>query len=175
MFQPSIVRLVLTTASSLAIFAVPVAATAQGSSGSQGSATASPPLTRALLSSQLDANFKSMDSNGDKVLSVAEIEAVQKVQAAQVQASISKRLDAEFARLDTNKDGHLTAAEFKAGAPSPRVKPAAELLAQFDRNKDGKVTAEEHRATPLANFDRIDTNKDGTLSAQEQSAVRQQR
>ena len=116
-----------------------------------------------------------MDSNGDKGLSSAEIDAAQKVQVAQVQANIAKRLDAEFARLDTNKDGQLSPAEFRAGAPAPRAKPASELLGQLDRNKDGKVTADEHRAAPLANFDRIDTNKDGTLSAQEQAAARARR
>ena len=129
------------------------------------------PLTKAQFAAQLDANFKSVDSNGDKILSAAEIEAAQSRAAAQAQANIAKRLETEFNRLDANKDGQLSPAEFKAGAPVPRVTPAAQMLQQFDRNKNGKVEQEEFRAVPLANFDRIDTNKDGTISIEEQGAA----
>jgi Ca2+-binding EF-hand superfamily protein len=65
----------------------------------------------------------------------------------------------------------LSLAEFKTAAPDPKVPPASEALGQFDRNKDGKISLDEYRATPLANFDRIDLNKDGTINAQEQSAA----
>lgn len=166
--------LALAAAVGLAVFALPVAATAQGTPSGQSPAAQSQPLTRTLLSTQLDATFKNLDANGDKFLNATEIDAAQKRQVAQVQANIGKRLDAEFAKLDANKDGQLSLTEFKAGAPSPKVTPAAELLGQLDRNKDGKVTADEYRAVPLANFDRIDTNKDGTISAQERSAVAEQ-
>ncbi len=168
------IRTALTAGGALAIFALPVAATAQGGA-TQGSAAPSQPLTRTVLANQIDGNFRAMDSNNDKTLTAAEIEAAQKVQAAKVQASLAQRVEAEFARLDSNKDGQLTLAEFRAATPTTRIKPAAELLAQFDRNKDGKVTLEEHRAVPLANFDRLDSNKDGTISPQEQTAARARR
>lgn len=174
MFHRIAIRSALTGVAMLSIFGLPVAATAQDAAAGQAGAPSQPP-TRAQVAAQLDTNFKAVDANGDKALNAAEIEAAQKREVAQIQAQIGKRLDAEFAKLDGNKDGQLSLTEFKAAAPSPKVTPAAELLAQYDRNKDGKVSAEEYRATPLANFDRLDTNKDGTISAQEQSAARQQR
>jgi Ca2+-binding EF-hand superfamily protein len=161
--------------STLSVLALPVPANAQAVPASPGAAAASQPLTRARLSEQLDANFKALDTNGDKALNAAEIEAAQQKSVAQTKAAIGQRLDAEFAKLDSNKDGQLSLTEFKAAAPTPRVAPATELLGQFDRNKDGKVAADEYRATPLANFDRIDTNKDGTVSAEEQAAAAKQR
>jgi Ca2+-binding EF-hand superfamily protein len=128
------------------------------------------------LSSQLDSSFARLDSNSDKSLNTAEIEAAQKRQVAEAQGVIGKRLEAEFARLDGNKDGQLSLAEFKAAAPTPKTAAPAELLGQLDKNKDGKVTQDEFRATPLANFDRIDTNKDGSISdAEKSAATRQQR
>ncbi|HEU0311292.1 MAG TPA: EF-hand domain-containing protein [Sphingomicrobium sp.] len=146
-------------------------ARAQSGAPAGGTAAQQPP-TRAQVSAQLDANFKAIDTNGDKSLNAAEIEAAQARSVAQAKATIAQRLEAEFARMDGNKDGQLSLAEFKAAAPDPKTAPASELLGQIDRNKDGKVSLEEYRATPLANFDRLDTNKDGTISAQEQSAAR---
>lgn len=146
-------------------------------SGAAPSAAQAPqPVTRTALSSQLDASFSRLDSNADKSLSTAEIDAAQKRQIAEAQGVITKRIDAEFAKLDSNKDGQLSMTEFRAAAPTPKSAPPADLLGQFDKNKDGKVTQDEFRAVPLANFDRIDTNKDGTISEAEKSAAtRQQR
>lgn len=176
MFHRIATRSALTAGAALSIFMLPVAAKAQGSGATQSGAGAAAqpaqPPSRAQVSAQLDSNFKALDTNGDKVLNAAEIEAAQKREVAQIQATIGKRLDAEFAKLDSNKDGQLSLTEFKAAAPAPKVKPPTELLAQFDRNKDGQVSADEYSAAPLANFDRLDTNKDGTISAQEQSAAR---
>ena len=160
----------LAALSALAIFALPVAAMAQGAQ--QGGATAAAqPLTRTQLSTQLDTNFKAIDSNNDKSLTTPEIEAAQARTIAQAQATIAKQIEAEFARLDGNKDGQLSLTEFKAAAPSPKPASAAELLGSVDKNKDGKVSQDEYRATPLANFDRVDTNKDGSISAQERAAA----
>ena len=170
-------RLPVPNGSLIAISLLAAMALAGSAAGQSGSAATAPsqPLTRALLSTQLDTTFKTLDTNGDKSLNAAEIEAAQKKQIAQVQANLGKRLDAEFARLDANKDGQLSLTEFKAAAPQPKITPAADMLAQIDRNKDGKVTADEYRAVPLANFDRIDSNKDGTISADEQSAAEKPR
>ena len=169
-------RLPVPNGSLIAISLLATMTLAGSAAGQAGSSSApSQPLTRAMLSTQLDSTFKTLDTNGDKALNTAEIEVAQKKQVAQVQANLGKRLDAEFARLDANKDGQLSLTEFKAAAPQPKVTPAAEMLAQIDSNKDGKITADEYRAVPLANFDRIDTNKDGTISAEEQSAAERSR
>lgn len=169
-------RLPVPNGSLIAISLLATMALAGSAAGQAGDSSApSQPLTRALLSTQLDTTFKTLDTNGDKALNAAEIEAAQKKQIALVQANLGKRLDAEFARLDANKDGQLSLTEFKAAAPQPKVTPAADMLSQIDRNKDGKVTADEYRAVPLANFDRIDTNKDGTISAEEQAAAEKPR
>jgi len=174
-YHSPIVRRALVTVASLAIFASPVAAATQSGAAPSNTAAAQP-VTKAALSSQLDASFKRLDSNSDKSLTTAEIDAAQKRQMAEAQSVISKRLEAEFAKLDGNKDGQLSLAEFKAAAPTPKVAAPADLLGQLDRNKDGKVTEDEFRSVPLANFDRIDTNKDGTISDAEKGAVtRQQR
>ena len=168
-------RLAIAASAGLAAAFLPLTAAAQPSQAGQAAAPAPQTLTRSALANQLDSNFKAMDSNGDKSVSAAELEAAQKTQMARVSAALASRLDAQFAKLDSNKDGQLSPAEFRAAAPSPRVKPAAEMLAEFDRNKDGKVTIDEHRAGPLANFDRLDADKNGTLSPQEQSAARNRR
>jgi hypothetical protein len=162
-------RLVLLGLPALSFLTVPAIAVAQTPPAASGAAAQ--PMTKARLTAQLDASFKTVDTNADKNLSTAEIQAAQTRSIAQAQANINKRLDEEFAKLDGNKDGQLTAAEFRAGAPTPRVTPAADMLRQMDTNKDGKVGQDEYRSVPLGNFDRLDTNKDGTISAQEQAAA----
>lgn len=151
----------------LAVSAPSVAVAAQSGSAT----TPAAPVTRSTLSGQLDASFKRLDSNSDKSLSAAEIDAVQKRQIAEAQGVIAKKLEAEFTQLDANKDGQLSLAEFKAAAPTPKTATPAEVLGQMDKNKDGKVTQDEFRSVPLANFDRIDTNKDGTISEAEKTAA----
>jgi len=142
------------------------------SAQSTPASSASQPLTRSQLSTQLDANFQKLDGNGDKTLSKVEIEAVQGRSIAQAQAVLAKRLEEEFAKLDSDKSGQLSLTEFKAAAPSPKATSADEMLKELDTNKDGKVSGEEYRALPLSNFDRIDTNKDGSISQQERQALR---
>ena len=71
----------------VAALSVPVALQAQAGEDSQQPA-GQRTLNRAQMATQLDANFKAADSNGDKALSLAEIEAAQKVQLAQASASM---------------------------------------------------------------------------------------
>lgn len=174
MYNCPTVRHATATVVLAAIFASPVSAAAQSGAAPAGAA-ASQPVTRAALSSQIDASFGRLDSNSDKSLSAAEIEVAQKRQVAEAQGVINRRIEAEFTKLDGNKDGQLSLTEFKAAAPTPKAASAADLLGQLDRNKDGKVTQDEFRSVPLANFDRIDTNKDGTISEAERSAATRQR
>jgi hypothetical protein len=166
-------RPVLAGLSAFGLLAVSSPLAAQSAPAQSTGGTAPSPISRAQLSTQLDATFKELDSNSDKSVSIAEIDAAQQRAIAQSQAAIAKRVEAEFARLDSNKDGQVSLTEFRAGAPGPRVTPSANVLSQLDSNKDGKVTADEYRAPPLANFDRLDLNKDGTISVQEQAAAKQ--
>lgn len=152
-------------------FAFPVVVLAQATTQRPAATAPAQSMTRTQVSAQLDTNFNSLDTNKDKSLSKAEIDVAHGRTVAEAKAALDKRIEAEFARLDANKDKQLSVAEFKAAAGSPKIQSADEFLKQLDHNGDGKVTPEEYRATPLANFDRIDTNKDGTISAEERSAA----
>ena len=154
-----------------ATFALPATVLAQSAAPQPGATAAPQQVTKAQLTAQLDSNFAKLDSNKDKSLNKAEIEAAQTRNLAEAKAELDKRVSAEFTKLDADKNGTLTLAEFKAFVPGPRVQPSDELLKQLDRNNDGKVGQDEFRATPLANFDRIDLNKDGTISADERTAA----
>jgi Ca2+-binding EF-hand superfamily protein len=132
--------------------------------------------TRAALGKNIDANFKAIDTNGDGVLSAAELTAAETKGLQQRLGAARARLDGEFTKLDTNKDGQLSRAEFMAAAPQNAGNPnGAALLAQLDKNKDGKVTVDEYRAPVMARFDSVDTNHDGTISATERQAAQAQR
>ncbi len=154
--------------------AVPaLASAAQAPAPRTGAAPAQPAPTRAAMVKSLDANFKTIDTNGDGTLSAAELGAAEsKVQQRRL-AQLRGQHDANFVKLDTNKDGQLSKAEFMAAAPrTPTVAPnGANLLAQLDKNKDGKASADEYRAPMLNRFDTLDTNKDGTISPAERQAA----
>jgi hypothetical protein len=166
----------LAASCSAAFVQVPAVAAAQRPPASEapsaGSAAAeAKPITRNQLASQLDNSFKTLDANGDKALSQAEIEAAQARTAAQAQAAATKRIEEEFGKTDTNKDGQLSLAEVKARAPAPRLPGSDQMIQKLDANKDGKIGQDEYRSTPLANFDRLDSDKDGALSIQEQKSL----
>lgn len=121
---------------------------------------------------QAEANFQKVDTNNDRALSKAEIDAAQVRAQQQAAANIQQRLNQEFTKLDTDRNGQLSLAEFRAAAPA--VRPAdgnasATAMQRLDANKDGKISVDEYRAPILAGFDRIDTNKDGTISADERA------
>ena len=132
--------------------------------------------TRATLLKNMDANFKTIDSNGDGVLSQSELAAAAAKGEQQRQAQLRTRMEGEFGKLDTNKDGVLSKSEFLAATPpaSTGTPNGADILAQLDKNKDGKVSPDEYRAPVLARFDALDTNHDGTLSATERQAAQAQ-
>ena len=133
---------------------------------------AAAPTTRAELIKTADANFQKIDTNNDRTLSKAEIDAAQVRAQQMAAANVSQRLTQEFTMLDTDRNGQLSLAEFRAAAPAVRQAPAnvtAAALQRFDGNKDGKISVEEYRAPMLAGFDRIDANKDGTITPAERS------
>ena len=147
-------------------------AAAFGSAAIAQAPAAPKPIPRAEVVRQINANFKSVDTNGDGGVTVAEVAAAQDRGVKAAEAQFIKRRDEAFRRFDTNKDGQLSAAEFNAGSPLPQAKRAdpAQALGEMDANKDKKLNATEFGATTLANFDRADTNRDGVISVDEQKA-----
>jgi Ca2+-binding EF-hand superfamily protein len=134
---------------------------------------ANAPLPRTEVAQKLDAEFKSLDANGDGKLTKPEIQAAIVKRAAEAQVMISQRQKQEFDKLDTNKDGRLTLAEYQAGTTIRAKDNAADVrMGQLDANKDGSVTAAEFRALTMAQFDKLDTNRDGVLSPQERPTAR---
>jgi len=140
-------------------------------------AAAQPAPTRAAMVRNVDANFKSIDGNGDGTLSATELAAAEGKVQQQRLAQVRQRFEADFTKLDTNKDGQLSRAEFIAAAPtkSAAAPDGAKIVAQLDKNKDGKISADEYRAPILGRFDTLDTNRDGTLSAAERQAAAQRK
>ena len=141
------------------------------SAASAQTATAQPGRTRVQVTQQLDAKFKTFDSNRDGRLSKAEIQAAETRAQQQAAAQIAKRTEESFARLDKDKNGQLSLAEFRAAAPPVRGISADVLLQRLDTNKDGGVTVQEFGSRTLAAFDRMDRNRDGTLTAAERQAA----
>lgn len=130
------------------------------------------PPTRAMLVERLNGSFKSVDTNGDGVLSQAELTAAELKEQQIRRAAVRARMEAAFDKLDSNHDGNLTKAEFLAAAPqaSGSSPDGAALLSQLDKNKDSKVSIDEYRAPMLSRFDRLDINHDGVLSPAERQA-----
>ena len=165
-----------------ATFAAAAAAPAFASAPSAPAKTSAPAAaqnqlpTRAQIIQNVAASFKAVDTNGDGVLSQAELAAAEAKGLQERVALARQRVEAEFNKLDTNHDGQLSKAEFMAAAPTgPTTAPTgADVLAQLDKNHDGKVTLDEFRGPTLARFDQIDTNHDGTISATERQAAQAQ-
>ena len=144
------------------------ALTKPASSAKPAAARAQPPLTRVDLLKQLDARFKSVDTNKDGLVTKEELDAADKGVVRQVQSGRAKKRAELFNALDTNKDGQLSRAEFDAG-DKVRVVAAdpGKVITELDTNHDGKLSAAEMQAPALANFTRLDTNKDGVISPSE--------
>ena len=107
--------------------------------------------------------FKSMDTNGDGMVSADEHAAGTK---------------AMFDRMDTNRDGNVTAAEMDAGHKMKTEggkgmrhdMSSADKIAKMDTNGDGTLSAAEHAAGSQAKFAEMDTDKNGSLSQEEMRA-----
>ena len=85
------------------------------------------------LTPKIEAEFKSLDKDGNGQISLAEFKAA-------ANAKLGQNPELTLQKFDSNKDGKVSAAEFRAP-----------ILGAFDRvdlNKDGKITGEEaKRAT----------------------------
>lgn len=120
--------------------------------------------------------FKSMDADGDGMVSASE------------HAAAVKKM---FGEMDANGDGKVTAAEMdamhgmrgmqgmhgmKSGSRSDSGKAmghamsSSEKIAKMDTNGDGMMSASEHDSGAQAMFAQMDTDGNGSLSRQEMAA-----
>jgi Ca2+-binding EF-hand superfamily protein len=105
--------------------------------------------------------FKTMDTDGDNMVSATE-------HAAGVKAM--------FAKMDADGDGNVTAAEMDASMKMKdnkgmrHVMSSADKIKTMDTNGDGMLSAAEHDAGAQQKFAEMDTDKDGSLSRQEMQA-----
>lgn len=145
-------------------------------------------LTRAELTSALDARFALLDTNKDG-----------KVTKDEREARRAARTDARFAGVDADGNGQISKAEFAAGHDKTGHEKAGDGVrpgglggkghmrghrggmsgkmgggfgGRADANKDGTLTRSEYMAGPLAMFDKADADKNGTVTAAEQQAAR---
>jgi hypothetical protein len=85
-------------------------------------------LTQEEIDGVRTARFAKFDGDGDKVLTLAEYEALWL-------DAMNQRMVRGFQRLDTDGDGKVTAAEFEA--------PFGKMVARADRNEDGKLDRDD--------------------------------
>jgi len=148
-------------------------------------------VSKAELTTALDARFTKIDANRDGKLTKEDRELGRQA-----------RLDQRFATLDSDHNGQISKAEFAAGHQARfdrrdgegrggregghrfggrgghhgfgggmgfhgRGGPGGEAM------KDGVLTRAEFLARPLAMFDKADSNKDGFVTADEMKVARQ--
>jgi len=117
----------------------------------------------------MDADYRSMDLNGDGVATRAEVEAYQR---KVLTVAAAERARADFAKLDADRNGQVSLPEFTRGSASlPKSLDVSGPMSKLDANKDGKITLVEYRILTLANFDRLDLDKDGIVTKVERSAL----
>jgi Ca2+-binding EF-hand superfamily protein len=148
-------------------------------------------VSRAELTTALDARFAKLDANHDGKLTKEDREIARKA-----------RLEQRFAGLDSDHNGQISKAEFMAGQEARFDRRSSEGPGgregghRFGRGghhgfgggmgmrgrggpaggamKDGVVTRAEFMARPLAMFDKADANRDGFVTADEMKAARAQ-
>jgi hypothetical protein len=117
-----------------------------------------PRATRTAGTAEADAVlFASFDSNGDLLVSVAELE-----------AGIAR----EFARADADHDHIVSPAEYQAWSLRALGGEYAPYRLDIDRNADGQITFDEFAAEFRARAHRYDSNGDGVI--EHADLVRQQ-
>lgn len=138
-------------------------------------------ISKAELTSALDARFARIDANRDGKLTKEDREIRRQA-----------RLDQRFAALDTDRNGQVSKAEFAAGHQGRGDKGGeghrwgkrghhgfggGKMFrgggGRGEAMKDGVLTRAEFMAKPLAMFDKADSNKDGFVTADEMKAARQ--
>lgn len=120
----------------LALAVLAGGALAQTPAAKPAAATAAKPGENA------EAMFKSIDSNGDKMISLNEFKSGLEAQRQRSQAL--QRLQAQFKQMDKNKSGGLESAEFnELPLVKSGVKPVP-TFAETDGNRDQKVDFREY-------------------------------
>ena len=147
------------------LLALPLVLAGTGAIAQQG---ASDNISRATFLSGIDAEFTQMDTNKDKKVTAAELEAHRRTTMTRRH---QERVQAMFRQLDADKNGNLSQQEFAQAAgplPSINVQP---FMSRIDANKDSNLSQTEYRNGAAADFDKLDTNKDGSLSGAEAAAA----
>lgn len=101
--------------------------------------------------------LKTLDTDGDRALSRAEIEA---------------GASARFAAIDANHDGQATVEEIRAYREQRRAERQAARLARIDSDGDGRISEAEFVARRLEQLQRLDRNDDGVLDARDRRRPR---
>jgi Ca2+-binding EF-hand superfamily protein len=139
-----------------------------GGAIAQSQPTGAGPLARSTFIATMDAEYRKLDTNNDKIVTKAEIEVSQRRIAADAAA---QRARAIFQKIDADRNGALSLDEFirANAAPAPSGEGAA-IMKRLDTDRDQKVTLVEYRVLTLKGFDSLDADKDGILTVAEQRA-----
>jgi Ca2+-binding EF-hand superfamily protein len=121
-----------------------------------------PGRTQTALPQTPAAIFKTLDRNGDGVITLDEWLA-------------AGRKEQVFRSIDTNHDGQVTLEEFAVAMPATSSAPASlqsmisGMFKAMDRNGDGVITLDEWIAAGRheKGFQRLDANHDGKITLQE--------
>lgn len=150
------------------VFGAGLLVLAQAAQPAQPARSGSGPLLRSEFIAKMDSEFAAIDTNRDKVVSKAELEAQQ--QRIAIEAA-TRQAQAQFARIDADRNGQVSIAEFvRATVGTVGKVDGTQAMARLDTNADQKVTPIEHRILTLSNFDRLDADRDGVLTVVEQRA-----
>jgi hypothetical protein len=119
-------------------------------------------LTYGLLmaTSALAADTVALDTDGDRLISLAEAQAG------------APELASRFSKIDANQDGFLSIDEIVAGRPARNVRIHRDMQADFaaaDANADGMLTRTEAAAMPIVSdlFGEMDSNVDSHVTLAE--------
>ena len=109
------------------------------------------------------AVFKSMDTNGDGLISKAEFDAYYAKQSTKC-----------LRDMDADKDGWVMPDEMQDGSRGGQKQNSAAIFLEqrfnaADTNRDGVLDREEANTMPMlkAYFDKVDANKDGKVTLEE--------
>ena len=152
-------------------FALPAASqTRPAASPPRPAAAPAPqPLARSVFLGNMDQEFLKMDADKNGQVTGEEAAAFQR---SAVMAAAGARNRALFQQLDADRNGQVSPTEFQRliSPPPPQVN-GQQFIASMDSNRDGKVSLVEHRASTVANFDKIDTDQDGVVTPAEMRAA----
>jgi hypothetical protein len=187
-------KAILISSATALLMAGGIAVAAPGDRGMRADTNGDGAISRAELTSSLDARFARMDVNGDGQLSKADRDAKKAERFAKMdsngdgeltQAEMTAARDARkaerFARADTDGNGKLSQAEAQAkqgkrGGKGMRGKRGGRggmgMMRAADTNGDQMISKAEFTAAALARFDKADANKDGKITKEERQAAR---